>query len=705
MQRPLLFFKGALKVKYLAALIAIALVPACSASEDGLSFELFSKGVLKQDISRSAFFAGGKIYYSTMEDYNSSIENDFQLIGFSETSSEFSQHLLKGSNEIRYTVNAGNADSVILASSLDPKLLRFDSGTNQIETIFSIERASGWFHQIAYYDNFVYALLSHPNPVRPPYNGLLKINSRSGDYELLPFSDASNQGYGGVQSVDPSGRIWYYRAYPFELFWGEGSTQRKRELVGYPKWHIETWETFQGRYFFLLTDGKRYKKVCVDIETTTALENCDYAAKETHEKLIPLDLYGQQANLKSHYLNIQDGEIYVWRNDEFHKVSRSPPGKAITAAAKQAPQEFPVIWSGSEHGDITLLAVVEDKPLAWNVGATRYAYIHGDQLAFKQAPGENLSFSRINNLVVDREGKLFGSGLYTHANMFQLNTVKGSEATLLRSAVLGKEGQVNVLAAASRGHILGGVYPDSAIFSYDSSVPWRPGKAKKANPQNYGDIEAHNQMRPTAIVELEGGRALVLSESDYSEKKVRAIALVNLESGAMTVWNEVDNQLPPVTHLTLVDSEVVLYWNENNEKYLGTFDVDSGRVVRKTKIVLQSEPKIVHPSQLETADNCTTFLADGKTVYRINSDLSVKKLTDHNEKIERLLPISCHQVLLISDLAVSKYDSERDSTIRWTYFGSKGSELYSTDTNYPAAYYGGHLYIADGADIWRARLP
>ena len=251
--------------KTLIVVMLVALTAATCWCSIGSTLETIP-AELKHNLTRAAWARicpNGSISYSytTLEGYNKkNIKNGF-FITTKDCAGDVESLEVEGSAEGRSIFSLPD-DKILIGTSLDPMLIVFDAKAQKHKILFRGDRRGMWLHQIFADANHAYIKLSAETNNFKDTNKIHKINLNTAKSASIEFNcRTQEQGYGGVQTVDPLGRIWFFSAYPVRYYWiTPESGCAERSLGSISSGDIVSWIAFDDNiYYIVRTDDRSFK--------------------------------------------------------------------------------------------------------------------------------------------------------------------------------------------------------------------------------------------------------------------------------------------------------------------------------------------------------------------------------------------------------------------------------------------------------------
>lgn len=712
----------------LALLAAVALrIRAVIPSKRYGHFEIAHHAPIFQDITRMAFLHQSQhelssLHFSTLESYHRKPSGDTSLLVAHELDSNHtSTTTISRSIEARCYAYSKALSRYVLGTSLDPQLFLYDPESRGLKRIFSGLPSDGFIHGLAVGPTHAYTILSRA--AKKSGAGILKVNFQTGEAVTIPFSDTMPQGWGGVQAIDPTGRVWFYRAYPLQVMWYDAlGGMRPRALPGYEGWTVESWDTWKGHTYLLLTNSQgRFIKHRIDLASLKSQAEPKEPPPSNMRlflESIRLDLYhGGSPALGNLYFHPSSSSFYRKDSltDKLIFLGKFELGHFQVMGFSQAPQESPARWNHPSLGEIEVLGISKRNELIiWLRGRNIYgkADLKNHTLTLKEVTTPSLSPADITSLAIGADGFLYGAGILTMSNIFKFDP-STSQTQLLKGAIPNAEGQINALTAGWDGKLYGVGYPDSVIFRFDPSAPWNPGRTPGSNPLNLGPMGHHHQTRASDGVQDLDGAVWYQSVTDYSLPIAHALAKADFTKRTLIVKTDLDDGFPQVKDLAVLDREHLLLLGQSKGRNAlfvlnqREFKIDRMRELPQIGGVLVN---------LDPQSNTTRlFLAQDRTLYRVQRDLTLIFIHRSAGTILKILAGTADDVILIGQRHIEKVNLRSGKTAIWwdgrpwklgrNKRSKPGGHVYRHASWIPAVFRQGVLQIADEEKIWSFYPP
>jgi len=626
-------------------------------------FILVHPAPIFQDITRTAFLyqsAQGQIsiHFSTLESYHRNPDGDrFLWVSYKPASGLLASHTVEGSIEARCYGYSETLKRYVLGTSLNPQIFLYDPENDTINVAYRGPTSTAYIHRLAVRDTYAYTILSNIAGYDVAgFRGILQVDLATGTSEEIPFSDQMQQGWGGVQTVDPTGRVWFYRAFPFRQMWyDDRQGMRDRTLAGYESWTVESWDIWEGHTYVLLTNTQgEFVKKQIHLSTLQVIESpLGPVSSDTRLFLesIPVDLYhSSDPSLEGMYFHPATFSFYK-RDPAAHAfvfLGSANLGDFYVMGFRQSPQEASLNWIHPQLGEISVMGALRDQGLViWLQGRKAYGIVNfvTGSLALHGINVSNLSPADITSLVLGSDGFLYGGGGLTMSDMFRFNPTT-HESSLLPGAIPNAEGQINSMFTGLDAKIYGAGYPDSVLFRFDPMAPWNPGQEAANNPLNLGPMGHHRQTRAYRGVQDLDGNIWYQSVTDYEVPIAHALAKADFVNRTLTVKTDLDDSFPQAIDLAVVDGEHLILLGEDSEQPgLYLLNLREFRIERKHNlakaggVIVNLDPHDQSLSRL--------LLAQEADLYRIRPDLSLQLVHQSPKPIVRIVAGAGEDIILV----------------------------------------------------------
>ncbi len=690
-------------------------------------FAIVHDSPIFQDITRAAFLTvsptgGMAIHFSTLESYSRNREgNRFLLVSYEPGSGRVKLDTVAGAQEARSYGYAAGMGRYVLGTSLNPQVLLYDPERGTVETVFRGPRSNPFIHRLAVRGDDVYTILSTPGRPVPGFGGILRVDIRTGETQLIPFTETAPQGWGGVETVDPSGRVWFYRAYPFRRMWYDSvGGMRDRVLAGHGDWTVESWDTWDGTAYVMLTNTQgQFTKRPVDLEHPQGPAPVHVPVAHDLDLFlasVPLDLYhnGDPA-LAGLYFNPSTSAFYrrAPGRDVLTRLGHVELGQFQVMGFHRGPQEVAVRWQHPRWGELEVLGLSPSGELVlWLRGRKTYglASLQTGRVVLHAIDLANMSPADITSLAVGRDGVLYGGGMLTMSHLFRVDP-HGYSSRVLPGAIPNAEGQISLLFAGLDERLYGAGYPDAVPFRFDPAQPWGPGRqSDESNPLNLGPVGHRNQTRPRRGVQALDGTVWFQSASDYTFPIAYALAKADFAGGTLVVKTDLDDGLPIVRDLAVLDANHLVLLGSLGDRP-GLFALDQSRFL-VTRSVPLSRSGGALANLAPRAPGTALFLAQGRDLSRVHLDLSLEHLHRSVGDIVRIVAGEGREVILIGRAFIERLDPVAMTAQVWwrgawweRFVRRRGSKprgyLFRHLSWTPVVFVDGSLVFADEEKLWR----
>lgn len=645
------------------------------------TFNVFHQAPIYQNITRISFLteenSENYIHFSTLESYHQNPEGDkFIIYKYNTLTKELKSIIIPGSIEARSMAYSDTINKYVFGTSLDPQILIYNPNNQKIEKIFEKPNSGAWIHRLAIKDDFVYAILSSHHPIQG-YEGILKINIKTKQWSIIPFDEELEQGWGKVDTIDPSGRIWFHRYYPINLKWYKNGEIKKRELEGYEDWAIESWDSWSNEHFLIIKKDGVFDKIKVDIETLFVYKN-DVRSNidKLFNKLIPLDFYHQGDS-------IINSLYYNPKTSEYYKIDKNK-------------REIEYLGKNEKLDGIKILGTINNDIIGWRKGEKNYITFDTIKNTYeeKEIRAPNISTAEISSMILDKD-HIYGGGFLTMCNLFKLN-IENKNIEILKQAVPRWEGQVHSLLNGLDGNIYGGCYPNSVIFKYDPKSPWNPGTTRANNPINLGSTEG--QTYPLKGLQDLDGNIWYKSIGTYNPTS-NALIKINFDKQTKEIKTDIVDDFPVIQDLAIYNEKyIILLGDKNEKKNLYLVNQKSFFIEKKSEI--KNKEGILLTINPERKEGRKAFLAQNNILYIVNDDLLISPIYEAKGQIIKTLNGEKEEIIIISKNFIEKINNEKGE---WQALWEKEiaiNEYVSNFTpNTPIIFYKNTIFINDKEKI------
>lgn len=670
-----------------------------------------------QDITRAAFFIpntkgdSGQIHFSTLESFHVNKDIDrFLWVTHDMGARSTVGFPVEGSTEGRSFYYSSDLKGFVIGASLGPQLFLFDAVSNEISRLWRGPQVPAWIHQFTVIGDKAYLILSSALPSINGFEGVLEINLRNGTMRRVTPTWKAGQTYGGVETVDPVGRIWFYRGYPFVRQWCiPGGGIQTREVQGMESWQVESWDLWKGHAYFLFSQKSgRLTKLPVDLgslklKTLTKGGEDD----DVFRKCVRVDMYGAMpVENGCLYFNPGDSSFFLRPAgaDFLHRLGKMDLGRFDLVGFNNFPQESSCRWIHPRWGEIRVLGWVDGKGLLlWIQGRKKYAVapFNSGDWKWNEIAVRNLSPSTITSLCVDSDGNVFGGGYLTFSHIFKIG--KGlDEPTLLKEAIPFGEGQINSLIKGGDGNLYGAAYPDSVLFNYNPRLPWAPGSSPGSNPINLGPLGHHRQMRAYKGIQDLDGNLWYESRSDFESPVTHALARANFSNMTLTVRTDTDDNFPVVSDLAVFDSRHLVLLGHKKKSGGEMFLLDQRDFsLSQEKSIKESPGSLLR--FFTGKELGPLFLSQGNQIYKISSTLDLILIGELPGPVLKMVQGN-NELLVIGQSFIIGVPLERGGEFNVYWKSNGGAKLFKDPTWAPVVYRPGELLFADHEKLISIRV-
>lgn len=681
--------------------------------------EIVDPAPIRQDITRAAFLhqakdSGDEVVFSTLQSYGRGNKR-FLLAEFTPSSGGIVTRVVLGSAEARSYAYADSLGAYVLGTSLDPQLVVYDPATGETQTVFRGPRYTAWIHRLAVRDYYAFTVLSTSTRGVPRFSGILRVHLGSGRWNVIPFPTSEGPGYGGVESVDPTGRVWLYRAYPYRALWYDSTSGFvERHIAGTEGWTVASWDTWQGHAYATLANHRgELAKRRINLERLQLVDDTAKVERDSSTQLfleaVPVDLFHTAGPaLAALYYHPSTATFYhrdagrgPQDRDRLTRLGYADLGELQLTAFHGSPQESALRWLHPTLGELEVLGAASGALVIWLRGRKTLGRIDlaTGHLKLSDIPVRNLAPADITALAAGPDGSLYGGGALTMSHLFRFDP--RTEATgLLKGAVPNAEGQVNALWLGVDGMLYGAGYPDAVPFRFDPRRTWMPGRDSASNPRNLGPLGHGGQSRARRGIQDLHGRLWLASVSDYTAQTTHALARVDFERRRVDVRTDAEQDFPRVDDLAVFDStHLILLGVLGGRPGLFALNVNTFQIERRAWLPVAGG---VLANPRSRSPNGTVLLAQGRRLYRVDRDLAPVLLHRALGPITNILPDDSGSVLIVGPRQIEH--RAHSGTVRlWWRSGSGSRPLFRDGSWTPAVYLGGTLYVGDGAQLRRFR--
>lgn len=585
---------------------------------------------------------GIKILFSTHEGYHQGTDPDVtQLVIWDLKQRSAQKHEIAGSAELRSAAFWAEGKKWVFAGALDTALFLYDPALNRIERLSTRIPWGGWIHGLGIWGNTAAASASGVG-IAQRNRGILRINLKTDSSKFFEFPQKfreTSHEYSAVDTVDPSGRVWFYSVYPYRAGWlSRGGEFSDRELPFLPGWKVVSWDDWRGARLIVSDTAGQVRSVA--IENFETMEPRRVNGEFELDSLVPVDLFHRDEPSKQRlYYDFQLKRFFAFGRapGEVTDLGVFSVSRPSIALVNGSPDEFPIVWSGSDGEPCTILGLVDRQLLAWRIGRKDYTLLNPGHLSSKteRIPVQNIRPASISAVLpLDGDG-IMVTGFPTHGEVV-LWQPKGDRVQSLGEPVRNLEGQIDMLVNGRKGIVYGGAYPNAVLFrmehmqgqdlsKWKSSILWRADASPET--KHFQRIESLSAFRG------ESETVAAVLKSDYSEKKETALVVVKLrngQAGAVTIRTMRDLNLARIVDVDDTAKSVVRVLGEDNSEQwaLLTLNRDNFEVVDRQIM----GPRSLGRVELLGQSGNTTYVYDGESVKRMGEGqvVEVGKAFDGN---------------------------------------------------------------------------
>jgi hypothetical protein len=700
----------------LTCLVAVA---ACAVNSGDVGWrslgvwELFHPEPLLQSITRTAFVhppfaAGSAVHFSTLESYHRrrGVADQFVFARYDVDTGKLNTGVFSGSPEARVSAYAPALGQYVLGTSLGPSIVLYDPSTGSGRTVYQFKGLGAWLHAIAVHGDRAYAIASSASDAAP---AIVSIDLRNGSETRIPVPPAAT-GWAGVQTVDPTGRIWWFQGFePTELMWhDEAGGPRRRELPAFPGWTPTSWDTWRGRSYVILSrPPAEVRVVAVDLKTLNPEAATPPVDDDERNFLasVRVDLFhAADDSAGTLYVNPVTSEFFRRRpgSDHLERLGAVTLGAFTIASHTVGVQEHGLRWTDA-RGEVNVLGA-DDKGrlITWRRGTkvVGVADTRDGITAEQRVPPVHLSAAAVTALAAGPDGRVYGAGLLTNSDVFAADAAdREAEPARLEEAIPGAEGQINTLFSGLDGGVFGAGYPNVVLFRWDVARPWNPGPRADSNPRHLAPVGHGPQMRASRGIQDRDGRVWVQSVSDYTATTTYAVTRADFSTGELVVKTDTEHGFPVVTDLAVLDRDriaaighlqgqpAVYLVDARKFEILQTLPVD-----RAWTAVLNTAPE---------GDAGVLLGVSGRTVFSVSRSGVIEPVARCPGNVLRLIAGPRRTALLLGTTFIAQFDPESDRLRVLWRARQRGERVFSDETWLPAAFAGDALFVAREEQLWR----
>jgi len=557
---------------------------------------------------------------STLESYHQNPSGDqTQLISYTPESDVVKLKIIDKSSELRTAAYWKEGESWVFAGGLEPSLYTYKFKDQSVNKIKIDLPWSGWIHGIGVYKNNL-AVSSSGSSVGPLNKGIYHLDLSTHKVTFTKFPNNFDGMYSAVDTIDPSGRIWFYTAYPYKTGWLDNNgVITRRYIPNHPDWEVLSWDAWLGDQVVVKNNKGEVKMLDVEnFLTFNILEQWDKGVD-----FIPVDLYHRWQPQSDIRLFFNKKEGMFTSLDPFGKVidSYTAPkffGKLIL----DRPREFGLVWEGVNGGEYIVLGVVDKKLIVHRVGTKEYYWYNnlGNLVTTTNISAKNLTPASISSIGYNAKnesgGQIMLSGALTHGEAVSWDSEK-DKITYLGQLIPHLEGQIDWLKYDTTSDaFFGGAYPNAIIFytkldkiegASKVDIIWRSDKIKK-----------YNHFQRVISLNVSQNKTLVAAivKSDYSEKKETALIVHDGKFNKTTMLNALEIGVKKFLSV-MIDKENNIWVLAEDHK-------------RNLVLVLYNGKKIINIEKKSTEDevfigeiNGDIFYFNGREIKKIKNNCTV----------------------------------------------------------------------------------
>lgn len=610
------------------------------------------------------------LYFSPVEHFKG---NDTQadLVEVDADNGTFWTHRFLKSIEMRSYCYNPVTNSWILGASLYPQIFELKSGKLRLLFDASSRGETVWFHDIGCSpDGAVWAMSSTSSEaIAKPY--LIQLIAPNFEARFYDLPSMPTHPYGGVESIDPKGRIWLYRTSgPLDRieYWFDPKTETlsQRAVPSLADFEVTRWLQWGESLLFELTKDDQ----TIFVEDTPLSKVI--TIPEPFSKLKRL----QAETNPLHYRAVtQNGDIF--------RVS----------LAKKRLQKLHEHVPSIENGD-WLGFTNENELIGWIPHSKTLVRYDLKKKELKQitVKHQSLSSAAISALGMDSKGNLYAGGMMD--NDFITLPYGEDKFRSLGKLYPWATGQIlNFLDTENGIYFLS--YPSAEISLYRSDLQWNAGNKIDSNPISFGESGEEKQDQAySSTYSIALNRAYFLSESIYAPRRTQALIEINTKTQNRKVTNLTDRGFPFIEmhydHLEISDDGILFATIEGQNSIIG-FDPETFEVKEKWDVG-------VPRAKFKLSKN-TILVADRSRVLIVNRDDSSIQSSplEITENIQRVLNFKeCliifgenaiiewnkqtrqHRILTQSPSGLFEwvYRTAAVSPVNGTIYFGKGSALY-----------------------------
>lgn len=578
--------------------------------------ETVLEGPLLHSLTRLAALhhtaGGSRLLFSTLEGYHlDSRDDQTQLVVWDIGSHGFTHHIQAGSAELRTGAYWPDGERWILAGALEPALFSYDEKRNVVEKLPAKLPWSGWIHGIGVSGEYAAVSTSGLN-ISSSYRGIYKTSLRNNQQDFFAFSNEFVGPYSAVDTIDPSGRVWFYTAYPYHAGWLEPSGKFiVRSIPGLPGWTALSWDDWLGTRLVVRDENGRLGTIKVSGYSTLGPAGTGPVLLDPK---IPVDLFHRwqpYADDRLYFDTSQHKFVLLNRRGEV-RYSFVPPGLSAPsiAAIDAKPREFDVVWHSADGGEHAVLGVAGKYLVSWRIGSKLYRLSNsdGEVVHEVQIPVQNLSPAAISSIATVGTHEVLLTGFLTHGEVVNWSAIDGKRR-MLEKPLANLEGQIDWLVEGAGGRIYGGAYPNAVLFVMDrlhggkGNILWRNNKSEDG--RHYQRVVALSASRTQPVM------AAVI-RSDYSEHEETALFIDRNDGQSVPIRTAGELGIKELLTVHVDDDGRVWMLAENRQKRLVLISDEKFAM-------LDIGPRIEKKEQILGRVGAGFYVFDGKSIKRISS--------------------------------------------------------------------------------------
>jgi hypothetical protein len=542
------------------------------------------KSPLRHSITRASVLdrerTSTNVLLSTLEGYHQNPSGDqTQLISYDLESGSITVDFAYASAELRTAAYWNEGKRWIFAGGLEPSLYKYNSVSQTLNGVEVDFPWSGWIHGIGIYKDSLAVSSSGPS-VRLGDKGIYQLDLSTNKVIFKRYPEYFDSDYSAVDTIDPSGRVWFYTAYPYNLGWLHSSGSMVRRYVPeHPDWEILSWDSWLGNKIVVRGENEELKMLNVD--NFTSLEVIETWDKGVN--FIPVDLFHRWQSHDSIrlYFNEKRNSFTVL-NSKGAVIEAFAAPNVFGQLVIDRPREFGLLWRGLDGGEYVVLGITNKKLVVHRVGTKEYSWYNssGDVVKTANIPAKNLTPASISSIAYNPLGEqILLTGALTHSEAVLWDIGKDRTADL-GQLIPHLEGQIDWLKHSTYSdEFYGGAYPNAVIFrtkvgktkgKSDVSIIWRADKTSKYR---------HFQRVISLDVSKNKGLVAAILKSDYSEKYETALLVHDGERNKTSVTNAFETGAKKLLSVFVDNDGDVWVLSENHEGNLVLISLEGKRAL------------------------------------------------------------------------------------------------------------------------------